>query len=128
MDFPRGSTGTFRLFVYGTLKRDGCRHAALASQGCLGETRTTPRYALHHFGDYPGLVACSPRGDVIHGELYEVDCGLVDRLDEMEGSPDWFKLESVELAGMSGLVWAYFYQADPGDRPRIASGRWENPP
>ncbi|MFO0842543.1 MAG: gamma-glutamylcyclotransferase family protein [Gemmataceae bacterium] len=128
MNFPRGSTGTFRLFVYGTLKRGGCRHAALASQRCLGEAKTTAGYALHNLGDYPGLVTCPEGGQVVHGELYEVDHGLVDWLDATEGSPDWFKLGPVEVVGVSGAVWAYFYQGEPGDRPRVASGRWENPP
>jgi gamma-glutamylaminecyclotransferase len=128
MNFPRGSTGKFRLFVYGTLKRGGCRHAPLASQRYLGEARTTASYALHDLGDYPGLVASPQDGDVIHGEVYEVDCALVGWLDAMEGSPDWFKLEPVELVGLEGVVWAYFYQGEVGERPRISSGRWENAP
>jgi gamma-glutamylaminecyclotransferase len=126
MDFPRGSTGTFQLFVYGTLKRGGCRHAPLASQRYLGEARTTASYALHNLGDYPGLVGCREGGDVVHGELYEVDCALVDWLDAMEGSPDWFKLDPVELAHHDGVVWAYFFQGEVGEKPRIVSGWWEN--
>jgi gamma-glutamylcyclotransferase (GGCT)/AIG2-like uncharacterized protein YtfP len=128
MNFPRGSTGKFRLFVYGTLKRGGSRHVALASQRFLGEAKTAASYALHDLGDYPGLVAAPGDGDVVHGELYEVDCALVDWLDAMEGSPDWFKLEPVEVEGQGGVVWAYFYQGEPGDRPRVAAGRWENKP
>lgn len=126
MDFPRGSTGTFRLFVYGTLKRGGSRHAPLSSQRYLGEAATTPHYALHDLGDYPGLVAAPEGGMVVHGELYEVNCSLVSWLDAVEGSPDWFRLEPIEVANEDGVIWSYLYQGDPGDRPRIASGRWEN--
>src|SRR5262245_12268120 len=92
MPSPHGSAGKFRLFVYGTLKRGGSRHAPLQSQRCLGEAQTTATYALHDLGDYPGLVACSKDGMIVHGELYEVDCSLADWLDAMEGSPAWFKL------------------------------------
>lgn len=121
-----GASGTFRLFVYGTLKRGGCRHTPIASQRFLGEAQTTPRYALYDLGNYPGLVMRADTGMVVHGELYEVNCSLVDWLDAMEGSPDWFKLEPIELAQQQGVVWAYFYQGDTGDRQPIASGVWHN--
>ena len=64
--------GTFTLFVYGTLKRGGCRHAPLACQRFLGEARTAPLYRLYDLGSYPGLVPADEGGDVVHGELYEV--------------------------------------------------------
>jgi gamma-glutamylcyclotransferase (GGCT)/AIG2-like uncharacterized protein YtfP len=123
---PHGEKGTFRLFVYGTLKHGGCRHGALASQRFVGAAHTKAIYALHDLGDYPGLVACGENGMVVHGELYEVDHSLKAWLDAAEGSPDWFKLEPVELADVEGVVWAYFYQGEPGDRPRVASGTWQN--
>src|SRR5262245_11583795 len=42
-----GTSGTFLLFVYGTLKRGGIRHSVLArARGC-GEVQTRPLYALH---------------------------------------------------------------------------------
>jgi gamma-glutamylcyclotransferase (GGCT)/AIG2-like uncharacterized protein YtfP len=123
---PCASVGTFRLFVYGTLKRGGIRHGPLAAQRYLGEARTTPRYALVDLGDFPGLVASPEGGMAVHGELYEVNCSLVDWLDATEGAPEWFALELIELAGQEGVVWAYFYQGDAAGKPRIASGKWEN--
>src|SRR2546421_721985 len=54
-----GNASTFLLFVYGTLKRGGCRHGPLAGQRYRGETHTRPRYALYDLGDYPGLTATS---------------------------------------------------------------------
>src|SRR5262245_40588305 len=127
MRATRDGTNSFQLFVYGTLKRGGCRHGTLASQRFLGVARTTATYVLHDFGDYPGLVASREGGTAVHGELYEVERSMVGLLDEMEGSPDWFKLEPVALDGIDGAAWAYFYQGAPGDRPRIASGTWGNP-
>jgi gamma-glutamylcyclotransferase (GGCT)/AIG2-like uncharacterized protein YtfP len=122
-----GAAGTFRLFVYGTLKRGGVRNVVLSHQRYLGEARTTPRYALYHLGEYPGLAACAEDGLAVQGELYEVECVLLDRLDAVEGAPALFQLEPVEVHGQAGPGWAYFYKHDVTGQPRIASGRWDNP-
>jgi len=123
-----GTQGTFLLFVYGTLKRGGIRHGALARQRPLGEAHTRALYALHDLGEYPGLVECHGAGQAAHGELYEVDRGMIDWLDRVEGAPDWFALGRVELAGRTEEAWAYFYRGDASGWPRVESGRWENAP
>jgi gamma-glutamylcyclotransferase (GGCT)/AIG2-like uncharacterized protein YtfP len=123
---PHGQTGTFLLFVYGTLKRDGCRHGPLARQRFRGAARTRPLYALCHLGGYPGLVACPDAGGTVHGELHEVDCALLAWLDDVEGAPELFRLEPVEIEDLAQPAWAYFYQGDPAAQPRIISGTWDN--
>jgi gamma-glutamylcyclotransferase (GGCT)/AIG2-like uncharacterized protein YtfP len=123
---PHASSGTFLLFVYGTLKCDGCLHGPLAGQSYRGEAHTLPCYALYHLGDYPGLVACPQRGQAVRGELYEVDTCLLGWLDETEGAPELFDLGPVDLAGVAGPAWTYFYQLDPTGRPLVESGNWEN--
>ena len=125
MDRPPLSSGTFLLFVYGTLKRGGVWHGPLARQVYRGEARALPLYALHHLGDYPGLVGPTATGQAVSGELYEVDCALLGWLDHVEGAPDLFALDRVELEGVAGPVWAYFYQLDPAERPVIEAGAWE---
>jgi gamma-glutamylaminecyclotransferase len=117
---------TFRLFVYGTLKGDGCRRHVLAGQRFVGPARTLPRYALYDLGPYPGLVA-DAAGQVIEGELYEVAEGARPTLDSAEGAPSLFKLEPIELDGVTGPVVAYFYQRSVKGRPRCA-GVWQNVP
>jgi gamma-glutamylcyclotransferase (GGCT)/AIG2-like uncharacterized protein YtfP len=117
---------TFLLFVYGTLMRDGCRHAALAGQRFLGEARTEPRYELLDFGEHPGLVRREPGGRAVAGELYEVEEGLRAALDEMEGAPDQFRLGSVAVVGRAGPVYAYFYQPAPHGLPTYEAERWDN--
>ena len=114
----------FLLFVYGTLKRGGCRHAALADQTLLGEARTRPIYALHHLGAYPGLKNAPDGGQVVYGELYAVEETRRTRLDEIEGSPTWFCLGPVELEGITEPAWAYFAVRETGQR--IESGVWDN--
>lgn len=116
--------GTFLLFVYGTLKRGGCRHGPLARQRFLGECHSAPLYHLYDLGSYPGLVQAE-QGSVVHGELYEVDHALVARLDAVEGAPSWFDLGLVEIVGRVGPVWAYYTMKSPTGRPLVTSGRWD---
>jgi gamma-glutamylcyclotransferase (GGCT)/AIG2-like uncharacterized protein YtfP len=120
---PHGP-GTFLLFVYGTLKRGGALHGPLAGQLYRGEARTQPLYALLHLGEYPGLVEVGAGGQVVRGELYEVECALLSLLDEIEAAPGLFDLGPVELE--AGPAWAYFYQPDPSGLPGIESGAWES--
>src|SRR5947209_4255302 len=104
----------FRLFVYGTLMCDGCRHRVLAGQRFLGEARTRPHYTLLDLGEYPGLVRHDSEGRCIRGELYEIEAGLLSELDDIEGAPVLFRLEPVSLEGCPGPVYAYFYQPPSG--------------
>lgn len=115
-----------RLFVYGTLMRDGCRHRVLAGQPFLGAARTQPHYDLLDLKAYPGLIRCESKGRMIEGELYEVTADLVPVLDRIEGAPTLFRLESVELEDGAGPVVAYFYQSPAVGLPRYPAGRWDN--
>jgi gamma-glutamylcyclotransferase (GGCT)/AIG2-like uncharacterized protein YtfP len=117
-------SGTFLLFVYGTLKRGGVRHVHLAGQRFLGEAVTLPRYALIDLGDYPGMVSVED-GQAVHGELYEVSRELIPTLDRVERAPSLFALGPVGLDGHDGVL-AYLYMQEPPGRPRITSGRWDN--
>jgi gamma-glutamylcyclotransferase (GGCT)/AIG2-like uncharacterized protein YtfP len=116
---------TFRLFVYGTLMRGGCRHHLLAQQRFLGEAHTPPVYLLFDLGAYPGLVAGSP-GQVVWGELYDVEHSSQLSLDRAEGAPQLFRLEPIEIEGQSTPVLAYFYQLPVPGRSRCITGRWDN--
>jgi gamma-glutamylcyclotransferase (GGCT)/AIG2-like uncharacterized protein YtfP len=118
--------GTFRLFVYGTLKRGGRRHRLLAGQRFLGEALTRPRYALLDLSAYPGLVPAGAEGQAVQGELYEVAIGLLARLDAEEGAPELFRLGPVEVQGWAGPAYAYFYQPPAEGLPRCPAGRWED--
>jgi gamma-glutamylcyclotransferase (GGCT)/AIG2-like uncharacterized protein YtfP len=112
---------TFTLFVYGTLKRGGVRHAPLATQRYIGEERSLPRYALHDLGSYPAMVGADP-GGVVEGEVYEVERSLIPVLDAMEGA--LFVLTEVELEKRP--AWAYLYRGDVEGVPVLKSGRWDH--
>ena len=124
--FDNGETGRIRLFVYGTLRRGGVRHAVLADQRFLGKAVTRPYYRLFDLGPYPGLVQASEGGQAVHGELYEVERHLVPRLDRLEGAPELYRLEPVELEAEPGPVYTYLYQLPTEDLAPCADGCWGN--
>jgi gamma-glutamylcyclotransferase (GGCT)/AIG2-like uncharacterized protein YtfP len=100
------------LFVYGTLKRGFCHNDWLAGQEFLSVIRTLPQYRLYDCGPYPGLREDRQHGLAICGELWRVEGTVLARLDLLEGVPDLFLLDEIEVEGMSKPVFAYFYQGD----------------
>jgi gamma-glutamylaminecyclotransferase len=106
--------------------RGGVRHPVLAGQHFLGRASTLPHYALFDLGAYPGLVHHSGEGWAIHGELYEVEASLIERLDRIEGAPSLFRLEPVLIDGHPGEVFAYFYQQSTEGFSLCVDGRWRN--
>jgi molybdenum cofactor cytidylyltransferase len=116
--------GTFKLFVYGTLMRGGLRHDALRGQQFLREAVTRPKYLLFDMGGHPGLVVADKAGRAVHGELYEVERRLIRPLDMIEGSPESYRLEPVEIEGEAGSVSAYLFQKSTAGLRQIEAGRW----
>src|SRR4051812_20440952 len=74
-----------RLFVYGSLKREGAHHQELAGAHFLGEARTAPGYALEPWGEYLALVATPELDGNVTGELFDIDESLLTALDDFEG-------------------------------------------
>jgi molybdenum cofactor cytidylyltransferase len=119
---------TIRLFVYGTLMRGGPRHAALRGERFLRTALTRPNYRLYDLGAYPGLVAVEKDGRAIHGELYEVDRRLLPLLDGIEGAPELYRLEPVEVDGEVGAVHGYLYRQAVQTAVLCADDRWLDRP
>jgi gamma-glutamylcyclotransferase (GGCT)/AIG2-like uncharacterized protein YtfP len=117
---------TFLLFVYGTLKRGGVRNYVLEDQLFLGAARTLPRYALFNFVEHPALVRCETDGRSARGELYRVETRLIDQLDQMEDAPWLFRLEPIELEGVTDAAFAYYYQKSTDGRALCDNDCWVN--
>jgi gamma-glutamylcyclotransferase (GGCT)/AIG2-like uncharacterized protein YtfP len=120
------SSTTFRLLVYGTLKRGGTYHPYLTAQRFVREAYTVPGFSLLDLGPYPALVRRSD-GGAVHGELFEVEATLRPVLDRLEGAPTYYRLERVEVDGEDASVFAYVYQLDAPDAPECPGGRWDGP-
>jgi gamma-glutamylcyclotransferase (GGCT)/AIG2-like uncharacterized protein YtfP len=76
---------TVRLFVYGSLMRGERHHAELKEAPFLGRAQTAPGYALETVGEYLALVERPASATAVSGELYQVQSGLLQELDEFEG-------------------------------------------
>ena len=61
----------------------------------------------------------------IKGEVYEVDEGILDYCDSLEGHPLWYKRILVESDNF-GKVWMYCMHAHHihKDMPMIETGEW----
>jgi molybdenum cofactor cytidylyltransferase len=115
---------TFRLFVYGTLKRGGGYHEHLAGQRFLREATSAPGFVLLDLGPYPGLVR-RPDAGCVHGELFEVDTRLLPQLNWLEDAPRTYRLERIPIEGEEAPVFTYVYQLDETGAPVCADGRWQ---
>ena len=114
------------LFFYGTLKSGEQSNYLLADQEFVGPARTVPLYRLYGIGWHPGLVLDRASGLAIQGELWAVDDAILARLDEYEGTPDYFRREAIAIADHFGEVQAYFYNGTvPPDAP--SGGHWPLP-
>ena len=114
------------LFVYGTLKRGMKSHHLLAGQEYLGEATTMPLYRLYGFDWHPGMVLDFENGLEVTGELWAVDEATLAKLDEYEGTPDWFCRGDVAVRDCFETVQTYYYNRPVP--PEAASGaEWPFP-
>ena len=83
------------VFVYGTLKKGFSNHRLLASSELLGAAQTVKMYAMYSTG--VPIVVKDESISPIFGELYRVDEVTLVYLDSLEGHPDWYRREEVEV-------------------------------
>lgn len=135
-----------RVFVYGTLKRGGMLHGALADSKFLGCAKLGG-YTMLHLGAFPGIVENTPKdktprkGRGVYGEVFEVTEETLGELDQIECTPSLYRrnlvsLEPDEEAGDEsyrdeGQVETYIYNQpyvgfcdDPRGVVEVVSGRW----
>lgn len=111
------------IFIYGTLKRDGCRAKAMQGE-FLGNAETLPEHKLVNCGSYPGLIYAEDDGLAIKGELWRVDEELLDNvLDRIEGVSWLYQRGKVNIKDFNEEVLSYIYQ---GDKKDFCGNEWKN--
>jgi gamma-glutamylaminecyclotransferase len=104
------------LFVYGTLRRGFANHEAyLADAVFMGDAVTEEGFALF-VEDFPYLVK-RPKVSRIVGELYRVDGPTLKDIDCLEGHPDNYRREQIQVVtdlGVHHWAWTYFYPEPRG--------------
>ncbi len=121
------SPGRLLLFVYGTLKRGGSNHHALAGQIYVGDARTPPGYRLYLVADYPGMVADASDRTGVSGEVWEVDAPALRRLDALEGVDEHlYRRDTIRLLApfADETVQTYFYLRSIRGRRPFPDGTW----
>jgi gamma-glutamylcyclotransferase (GGCT)/AIG2-like uncharacterized protein YtfP len=95
-----------KLFVYGTLKKGNERHHYLKGCQFIGYGKAKG-FILYDLGEFPGMI----KGDgEVAGEVYEVPESLLKEIDWVEGVPDLFRRELIEVLLEDGqIVSAYAY-------------------
>ena len=114
-----------KIFLYGTLKRGGCRSHVMRGQRFIGDARTVARYRMYNTGSYPALVE-DDDGLEVEGEVWEVDGDCLRILDAIEAVPDLYERRPVSLStpSMDGVE-TYIYQRSLESLPDCG-GRWEH--
>jgi gamma-glutamylaminecyclotransferase len=110
------------VFVYGTLLSGEANHGLLARARLVAATRTQAEFALYDLGAFPGLVAGG--GDVVTGELYEIDDATFAALDDLEDYPRYYQRQQILLAN-GATAWTYLLSpAQVAEGAVIPSGDW----
>ena len=109
-----------KLFVYGSLK------AGFGNNRHLGESKFigTDKFkggVMYSLGYYPGVV---DGNGVIHGEVYRISSKTLDRLDRLEGHPNFYERRAVKLeSGKNAMM--YFYRGQVAHRDAVPDGNWQ---
>lgn len=93
-----------RFFVYGTLKRGEPNHHLLTRPengvskfvGCAETTVKLPLVIGTRY-NIPFLLNKRGTGHFVRGEVYEVDDAMMEKLDELEGYPEFYDREVQDM-------------------------------
>lgn len=97
---------TNKVFVYGTLRKgNSLRGLDKLGAEFVGDATTTEAwYDMVDFGPFPAVV---PGGEsYVAGEVWKVNAEIMERLDYIEGYPDFYKRQIVETT--VGPAWMYY--------------------
>jgi gamma-glutamylaminecyclotransferase len=89
-------TGTYQVFVYGSLKGGCGNNHILRNSEFLGSfTTVDKRFYMISLKAFPGVLE-SGSGQ-IKGELYRVDAKVMARLDMLEGNGSFYTRQEIEV-------------------------------
>jgi gamma-glutamylcyclotransferase (GGCT)/AIG2-like uncharacterized protein YtfP len=98
-----------KVLTYGTLRKGNYNHAILAAHNALALGETTVTGTLFDLGPYPALSLKSGRPIVCEG--YEVTDECLERLDRLEGHPQFYR--RTEIQSEYGPAFIYTIDHDP---------------
>ena len=111
-----------RVFVYGTLLLGESNSYLMKNAEFDGVAITKPEYELVDMKWYPAAVQGGKT--MIWGEVYLVDSHLLAAIDKLEGHPNFYCRQQVQLADGSFAHLYRFVRDVARELPVIASGNW----
>lgn len=99
------------IFVYGTLKQGFSNHGLMQDSQYVASARTVERYPMVNInGIFPYMYEQPGEGFRVLGEVYEVTTNTMERLDWLEGVPEHYyrELIDVDADGVQMQAWCYF--------------------
>ena len=120
------------VFVYGTLRKGRGNYGLLERSIFVGSAVTVRKYAMYVSG-IPYVTELE-RETTIVGEVYEVDEFTLDRLDQLEGHPDFYERRKIKVFLEDGRkIKAFLYFCDRVvqnggfDLDKVVNGDFVNP-
>jgi len=114
-----------KIFVYGTLKRDGGAYRLMQEAGAkfLSSTQTVPEFTMYQ-GGFP--MVKEGGHTAIKGELFEFEA-LEDIIgvDRYEGHPELFERKVVQL-DKNTQAWMYIFKRRVEYATLVADGTYHN--
>lgn len=96
-----------KIAVYGTLKRGHYNHKFLNKSQFIGEGRTVDKYKMTSNGHFPYL---SKNGDYnTKVEVFEIDNETLKNVDRLEGHPDFYKREVINVLVGEDVLKCWIY-------------------
>lgn len=112
----------YKVFVYGSLKRGFGNNVLLRDAEFIGNDETIRSdFDLRCWGAYPAVYESG--STVVKGELYSVDDGTFTSLDGLEGYPDFYNRQLVELKS-GNKAWMYFIENEEPTGEPCEEGLW----
>lgn len=111
-----------KVAVYGSLRQGFGNHQLLQDSEFLGTMITQNEWTMYSLGGFPGIV---PKGEIsILTEVYEVNDEIFQRLDRLEGYPEFYNRQEIETP--YGQAWIYYLEDRPswGSPIIVQSGDW----
>lgn len=108
------------VLVYGSLRNGKHNHGMLYGSKFL-EEGTVDGFSMFSLGSFPFI---TPSEGTIVVEAYEVDDDTFERLDRLEGYPNFYNRKDVVMStGLRG--WIYYMDSKYREgAPHVTSGDW----
>lgn len=92
-----------QIFVYGTLKSGFHNHHYLKNANFIDRATSLYRYPMIlKYPAFPHLINAKGKGHYIKGEVYSIDNETMLKIDELEGVPEHYYRECIDVRLQNG--------------------------